>query len=927
MSNTDGEKFELSRDELQNISRCLENEEFRKLFVEYCEELNDPANRKQYEDELKILEAERGYDVKFINPKPGYVIKTVSQENLKVFVNICYCDLVGRPISQGSTNESGQRGLKWSIPYAQSHPRKDYDNRKKECVVYDVVFHHDTLKLANSNRSFRKLVTDTALDAVEKSFEVLLDKANLKFPKLQYKGVPKMTVIRQKLNNQNFQNECLIDKMDSTKDKKIKNKASDSFEKSQCNEEAVSYVTPAFKLIHRKNIEYHELTNEVDAKLEAAIPKELVLTIQLPLLKSAADCHLNITNKKIYLVSENPAKYKLHVKLPYEVSEKEGHAKFNTDEKTLTITLPTSKKVCTMLENLVSLNHIDSHNSPATTPVKTPSVLEETQNTPAFKVMGGPQVISNLESKKIVFPKFSTNRMENTFAFTLNVRNVDPASIELQTDTEFVRCLFTNVSTGFFPCYYIFCVRFPNANVAEVLHEEWDNNFILQVILVDSTLVDCYYAGPDENNLIKYHLLEDISQNVNKFEKEIEDDSLSIAVSKAAAKRERKTSSGVSIEIKTRCDLDTSDDDITKNAIDQNCKTDLPSKKDKTVNEINICKDNSTISFSKHEKYIEVDNELSSQTDDKELRKQRRNSRKKNKKRSLSESCCDNLKVIMENEISKLERTNNISSQEDSDLKNEKPLGAVANVTQRKPRSKSESFSFNTNTSDHSASGSTSMDNLSALIQFNRKCKGILKRSCFERSISECSSFDDHTYLATSMDGGSSLAESIDHSHGELSEYCRKTVRFNDLIKTKIFRSNSSILAQKKKNAKKNESKRRAQSRRLSEGESTDNDDKELLNDSKPDILEVQSEPEHDSGISLDSDAGQILEKDTNLKNEQNNAITKPISIGQLVTTDVPNSKKNVKDKKTKSLLRKTVQRSDSSDIGFKSDMIFDIEM
>lgn len=44
-----------------------------------------------------------------------------------------------------------------------------------------------------------------------------------------------------------------------------------------------------------------------------------------------------------------------------------------------------------------------------------------------------------------------------------------------------------------------------------------------------------------------------------------------------------------------------------------------------------------------------------------------------------------------------------------------------------------------------------------------------------------------------------------------------------------ICRSNTSILGQKKKNAKKNESKRRALTRRLSEGESTDNEDKVVI--------------------------------------------------------------------------------------------------
>ncbi|XP_053684010.1 protein kintoun [Sabethes cyaneus] len=931
MSNVDGEKFELSRDEFRNITRCLENEEFRKLFAEYCGELSDPANRKQYENELKILEAERGYDVQFINPLPGYVIKTVLQEKTKAFVNVCYCDLIGRPVSQSSTGEFGQRGSKWSIPYAQCHPRKDYDNKKNECIVYDVVFHNDTLRLAKTNRNLRNLVTDTALDAVERSFNVSLDRANLKFPKLQYKGVPKMTVIRQK--NNSSQNECLIDPFyplskssSHLAEEKSVNKIGATLKVSQSTKE-VLYGTPSFEIIHRKNIEYHELTDEKDAKFDAAIPKELVIIIQLPLLNSAADCSLNVTSKKLHLVSQTPAKYKLDMKLPYEVLEKEGNAQFNTDEKTLTVTLPTVKKRCPMLDSAKNVELVDKLVQPETdTNVESSPVSEEKQSAQVVKHQRGPQLVSHSASRKIIFPKFSTNRMENMFAFTLNVRNIDPSSIELENGEDSVCCRFTNVSNGFFPCYYIFFVRFPNANIAEVHHEEWDNNFILQVILADSTRVDCYYAGPDESNLVQYHILEDISEKINKLGKEIEDDSLSIAVSKEAAKRERKSSSGVSIEIKTKSDFDISDEDITEEASAQNFKTDQPSEKDTILKGKNDCNDTSTNLFSKQEKSVDVTNELTSQIDDKESRKHKKNSRRKNKKRSFSESCCDSLKVIMEHDISKLERSVTSNPQTDSERNDDKKSFSLTDIKQRKPRSISESCSSVCADTNHAATGSTSMDSLTALIQFNQKCKGILKRSCYARSMSECSSVDDATYLATSMDGGSSLTESVDHSQGELSECCRKTVRFNDLIKTKIFKSNSSILAQKKKNAKKNESKRRVQSRRLSEGESTDNDDKEHLNDSESGIHGVQPEAEHDSGISLDSDAGHMVENTDN-KDDQNNFSTKPINIGQTVTTGVVSSKNTGDDKKTKTLLRKTVKRSDSSDIEFKSDMIFDIEM
>ncbi|XP_065081390.1 protein kintoun [Ochlerotatus camptorhynchus] len=909
MSNV-GEKIELSRDEFRNITQCLGDEEFRKLFAEYCQELNDPENRKQYEEELKLLEAERGYDVKFIKPLPGYVIKTVVDGKVKGFVNVCHCDLIGKPASQCSNNEKGQKGLKWSIPYAQCQPRKDFDNKNVECIVYDVVFHYDTLHLTKSNNNFRKLVTDTALDAVEGAFNVLLDKVNLKFPKLQYKGIPKMTVIRQKSKCfGNRQKDGLIDTVYPIPEQN-RMVQDNSGDKENMNNQAckpiveLEYAAPSYKLVHRKEIEYHELTEELDAKVDVAIPKELVLVIELPLLKSANDCTLNVTSSEVHLISEKPEKYKLQVKLPYEVVEKDGSAKFNTDDRTLTIILPVVKSRRT-------LNDINVAGNIGSVTKEVKPAMDKKLVEPA-KLPKGAQVISSNATKKIIFPKFSANKMDNIFAFTLNVRNVDPSSIILRKGTDALSCRFTNIGSGFFPCYYVFFVRFPNANITEVQHEEWDNNLILQVVL-DHGFVDSYCVGADENDLVEYSIMEDITDKLNKFGKHIEDDSLCIAVSKTATKPERK-SSNLSIEIKTKGDTD--NEDGSDEVLDGEQKTDQSvQEQDKQ------CKNNEIIENNNQDTNIAVvDQGKDIQDSVHEGKKSRKNHRRKNKKRSLSESCCDQLKV--EQDTSQLESKTQLETKHNI-------FESAGNTETASKQRKSRSVSVSCTSADSAEADSSSVDHLSALIQFNRKYKGILKRSSFQRSISECSSIDEHYYLGTSVDG-SSVAGSVEHPSGELSESCRKTVRFNDSIKTKLFRSNTSILAQKKKNAKKNESKRRALSRRLSEGESTDNEDKDTVSSNGASAPVVQRDHDHDSGISLDSDVGHPIEKmvASGPQNHHQKDSSKPIEINRNADQKFVTNKKENSNLKVKSQPHsKNVKRSDSSDIEFKSDMIFDIEM
>lgn len=252
------------------------------------------------------------------------------------------------------------------------------------------------------------------------------------------------------------------------------------------------------------------------------------------------------------------------------------------------------------------------------------------------KLPKGPQVISSNATKKIIFPKFSANKMDNIFAFTLNVRNVDPSSIVLQKGMDSVSCRFTNIGCGFYPCYYVFFVQFPNANITEVQHEEWDNNLILQVVL-DHGSVDSFCAGADEHDLVQYSIMEDITDKLNKFGKHIEDDSLCIAVSKNATKPERK-SSNLSIEIKTKGDSDS--EEGSDEVLDREQKTQSVQKQEEQ------CIYNEIIENTNQDMNLgTVEQGKDKQDTVPEGKKARKNNRRKNKKRSLSESCCDQLKV------------------------------------------------------------------------------------------------------------------------------------------------------------------------------------------------------------------------------------------------------------------------------------------
>lgn len=180
----DWEDLEVTREELDSLTECMKKDEFRKLLLEYAEEVNNPENRALYESEIRQLERERGVDVTFVNPEPGYVIKTSLDGRLKCFLNVGQSEHVGKPTSKSAntsssddndssnSSEAPAGGLSWSIPYILAPPRDDLDKSRQRCRVFDVVFHPDTLYLAERNSRFRQIVNDTALDGVENSFKV-----------------------------------------------------------------------------------------------------------------------------------------------------------------------------------------------------------------------------------------------------------------------------------------------------------------------------------------------------------------------------------------------------------------------------------------------------------------------------------------------------------------------------------------------------------------------------------------------------------------------------------------------------------------------------------------------------------------------------------------------------------------------------------
>ncbi|XP_060735353.1 protein kintoun [Tachysurus vachellii] len=332
------EELNMTTDEINSFSKAMKDEKFRELLHEYAQEISNPENKKKYEEEITQLEQERGIKVEFIHPNPHHVLKSSMNGKEKCFINICSNNLINEPTCKAGRAENGQLGQYWSLPYSLTPGRPDRDSKGKKYMIYDVVFHPQTLYMAGKNQRFMKLVNSTAIQGVENAFQVTLDKTNTLLKKIQYKGVPQPAVIRNQISGLSKKEES------SPHDKAFNILYPDTLPVKNPKPYLSSFAdSPLVPIQPHYTIKYRSFVDLQDCRCSrdsapGTRPKEIVITIDLPLLKSAANVDLNVTDRKLALESQKPD-YKLELQLSYPVDADKGDAKFNKAKKQLTVTL------------------------------------------------------------------------------------------------------------------------------------------------------------------------------------------------------------------------------------------------------------------------------------------------------------------------------------------------------------------------------------------------------------------------------------------------------------------------------------------------------------------------------------------------------------------------------------------------------------
>ncbi|KAJ6654017.1 hypothetical protein lerEdw1_007526 [Lerista edwardsae] len=347
------EELQLSADEAARLAEAFRDPQFRSLFAEYAAELADPARRAVYEAEVAALERERGVEARFLHPTPGWVLRTSQAGRRRCYVNVCSHPLVGRPQAR---REPGGRGCTWRLPHCLA-PGREEPRRPPEPhrLLYDVLFHPDALRLAARSARFRRLLEDTALEALETHFQAGLDRANaVPLRGVRYKGAPQATLLRTPLPGAPpwEQQQQQQDDEDAAQGASplppfptpyaYPPPAPEETRPAPPAAEAAAAAptTPRWSLRQRSYVDLQDYRCSRDSA-PSPVPRELVLTVELPLLSAAAQAQLEVRGQELQLDSQRPAAaYRLRVPLPYPVDEARGRATFNKATRQLLVTLP-----------------------------------------------------------------------------------------------------------------------------------------------------------------------------------------------------------------------------------------------------------------------------------------------------------------------------------------------------------------------------------------------------------------------------------------------------------------------------------------------------------------------------------------------------------------------------------------------------------
>ena len=384
------EDLNLTKEEVDKFQNAFKDEAFKKMFAEYAAEIADPKNKAESDAYLRQLEMEGkiesvyGKDVQLVMPKAGFVAKTFDEgpaddgpstsspddrgsgasssdarkTGRKAFVNVCRSDKC-----EDATSEKRPGGLQWSVPHTLGQPHEEKDKAGETCVAYDFCVSEHTYELTQRDERLKKMVVETAIEAVNRAFGTRLS-LDFTTPKKTFVGPktgPGVQAIKGGGKAPSSTGKATSagapgGRVAPSRGPGAETKKASAFRfgdavagekrpaRAGPEPEPAGECEPKHTIVHRedgkdmsKQFGTGSASREAEKRRDTR-PSALVLRVHLPKLDSVAAAELDVGDSRVFF--RVPGKYKLDLALPYEVFGDEGRAKFDKAARKLEVTLP-----------------------------------------------------------------------------------------------------------------------------------------------------------------------------------------------------------------------------------------------------------------------------------------------------------------------------------------------------------------------------------------------------------------------------------------------------------------------------------------------------------------------------------------------------------------------------------------------------------
>ena len=391
------EDLNLTKEEVDKFQNAFKDEAFKKMFAEYAAEIADPKNKAESDAYLRQLEMEGkiesvyGKDVQLVMPKAGFVAKTFDEgpaddapaddgpstsspddrgsqprsssrsrgPGRKAFINVCRSDKCEDAMS---VKKPG--GLQWSVPHTLGQPHEEKDKAGETCAAYDFCISERTYELTRKDERVKRMVVETAIEAVNRAFGRRLSLA-FTTPKKTFVGPntgPGVQAIKGGGKEKRAAHESDAKapgapggRLAPARAPRAETRAS-AFRfgdavagerrpaRKALEPEPAGECEPKHSLVHReegkdmsKQFGRGSASREAERRRDTR-PSALVMRVDLPKVDSVADAELDVGDARVFF--RVPGKYDLDLALPYEVFGDEGKAKFDKAARRLEVTLP-----------------------------------------------------------------------------------------------------------------------------------------------------------------------------------------------------------------------------------------------------------------------------------------------------------------------------------------------------------------------------------------------------------------------------------------------------------------------------------------------------------------------------------------------------------------------------------------------------------